>query len=77
MKERKREEVSKRVIVTTKREVWLKCYDDDDVSDVVSEAFDELGDYDELIVEETDDDVCFSDIDYAKQGGRYAEWLDD
>jgi hypothetical protein len=72
-----KEIVSKRVIVTTKREVWLRCYEDDEVDEVIHDGFDDLGDYDEIMVEETDDPVTDADIEYAKRQDRLAEWLDD
>lgn len=72
-----RTETRKRVIVTTRREVWVRCYEDDEVDEVIHEAFDDLGDYDEIMIEETDDLVTDADIEYARRQERLAEWLDD
>lgn len=77
MIEKERQVTRKRAIVTTKREVWLICYEDDDVDNVVHEAFDDLGDYDELFVEETDDVVTDEDIEYAENHMRLVEFIDE
>lgn len=69
-------EVTRRVIVTTKREVYVTCYDDDDPRNAIYEAFEDLGDYDEMDVEVTEDVVTEEDINEAKRNDRYAEWLD-